>query len=339
MLVATKVLAPPLWGWLADKTGKSLALIRISTLLSAMIFASFLFVRDYQSMALITIAFSFFWNAALPQFEAATLLHVRLAPQRYSQIRLWGSIGFILAVLGIGRFLDDFDITLLPSIITSLMSLNWLVAILTPEIVKVNATKSLNSQKNTQSALELGAFFSVYLLLQVAHGPYYAFYSVYLQQHDYTGTQTALFWSLGVCAEIVIFLTMTRLQKYVSLRQLLLGSLILSSVRWLIIAEQIDYLPAVLGAQVLHAASFGITQIVAMQLLQGYFGEQHQSKGQALYSSLSFGLGGMLGSYFSGYFWDLLGGSSVFLAAASLCTLAWLIAFIGVARHNPATLG
>ena len=339
MLVATKVLAPPLWGWLADKTGKNLILIRISSLLSAVIFALFLFARDYQSMALITIAFSLFWNATLPQFEAATLRHLRQEPQRYSQIRLWGSIGFIVAVLGIGRFLDDFDITYLPTIIASLLFLNWLMALMTPEIVKSKPSLSLIGTKKSPPGFELVAFFSVYLLLQIAHGPYYAFYSVYLQQHDYTSTQTGLFWSLGVCAEIIIFLSMARLQKRVTLRQLLLWSLILSSGRWLMIAEQIDYLPAALGAQLLHAASFGITHVVAMQLLHDYFGEHHQSKGQALYSSLSFGLGGMLGSYYSGYFWDLFDGRNVFLAAACVCSLAWLIAFIGVARHNPATLG
>jgi PPP family 3-phenylpropionic acid transporter len=47
----------------------------------------------------------------------------------------------------------------------------------------------------------------------------------------------------------------------------------------------------------------------------------------------------MLGSFYSGYFWDVLGGSMVFAMAAWTCGLALLIAFIGVARHNPPALG
>ena len=339
LLVATKVISPYLWGWLADKTGRSLGLIRITTLLSTLIFAAFLLVRDYQWIAATTIGFSLFWNATLPQFEAATLLHLRQAPQRYSRIRLWGSIGFIAAVLGIGRFLDDSDIKHLPLIITSLLGMNWLMALMTPETVKSQTQTLLANTKHRQPITELLAFFSVYMLLQVAHGPYYAFYSVYLKQHDYSATQTGLLWSLGVFAEILIFLWMSRLQKRVSLRGLLLWSLLLSTVRWLMIADGVDYLPVVLGAQLLHAASFGIAHVVAIQLLHRYFGEHRQSMGQALYSSLSFGFGGMIGSYYSGYFWDLLGGEAVFVMASGACGLAWLIAFIGVARHKPSALG
>jgi len=72
--------------------------------------------------------------------------------------------------------------------------------------------------------------------------------------------------------------------------------------------------------------------VVAIQFIHRYFGGGHQSKGQALYSSLSFGLGGMLGSFFSGYFWDLMGGETVFVIAALASGLALLIAFIGVGR-------
>lgn len=339
LLVATKIVAPHLWGWLADKTGRSLGLIRITTLLSAISFAIFLYTRDYDRMALITILFSLFWNATLPQFEAATLLHLRQQPQRYSRVRLWGSVGFIAAVLGIGHFLDNAEIAYLPLIITCLLGMNWLMALLTPEITRPDVKTPTPEHKHQQAILELLAFFSVYLLLQVAHGPYYAFYSVYLKQYTYSTTQTGLLWSLGVVAEILIFLWIPRLQKRLSLRKLLLWSLFLSTGRWWMIADGIEHLPLVLGAQLLHAASFGVAHVVAIQLLHRYFGEHHQSKGQALYSSLSFGLGGMIGSYYSGYLWDWLGGEAVFLMAAWACALAWLIAFIGVARHKQPALG
>jgi MFS transporter, PPP family, 3-phenylpropionic acid transporter len=82
MLVATKIVAPHLWGWLADKTGRNLRLIRITALLSMLFFAGFLYRQDYRWVAAVTVCFSLFWNAVLPQFEAATLLHLRAEPQR-----------------------------------------------------------------------------------------------------------------------------------------------------------------------------------------------------------------------------------------------------------------
>lgn len=338
MLVATKIVAPYLWSWLADKTGRCLGLVRITCWFSLLFFGGFLYRQDYAWVAGVTIAFSFFWNATLPQFEAATMLHLKAQPQRYSRIRLWGSVGFIAAVLGIGWFLDDFDILYLPWIITGLLAVNWLMALITPEVVISHDPKAAGSVFQVLFKPELIAFFIVYLLLQVAHGPYYVFYSIYLQQHAYSVTLTGLLWALGVSAEIVVFIWMHALQHYLGLRNLLLGSLALSVVRWLTIAYAVDSLPAIIAAQLLHAASFGVAHVVAIQLLHQYFGKGHQSKGQALYSSLSFGVGGMLGSFYSGYLWDQIGGSLVYVIAALACGLALLLAFIGVARQKPLTM-
>lgn len=336
LLVATKIIAPNLWGWLADKTGRRLRLIRFTALLSVILFAGFLYSNEYRWFAAVTVAFSFFWNATLPQFEAATMFHLKAQPQRYSRIRLWGSVGFIAAVLGIGRFLDDFNITYLPDIIIGLLASNWLVSLITPEAAGLKGTREVGGIWQVLKRGEVIAFFAVYMLLQVAHGPYYVFYSVYLQQHAYSATVTGLLWALGVCSEIVMFLFVGRLLKLFSVRGLLLASLALSMVRWLLIAYQVDSLPWVLVAQCLHSATFGVAHVVAIHLLYQYFGEHHQGKGQAFYASLSYGLGGMLGSLYSGYFWDSLGAREVYVIAALASGLALLIAFVGVGRRSRA---
>ena len=75
LMVATKVIAPNLLGWIADHTGRTLRVIRISCFLATLIFAGFFYKDSYLWVAMITVGFSFFWNAGLPQFEAATLFH------------------------------------------------------------------------------------------------------------------------------------------------------------------------------------------------------------------------------------------------------------------------
>ena len=333
LLVATKIVAPNLWGWLADKTGKHLLLIRLTCLLAVLMFAGFFYRQDFAWYAGITAGFSFFWNATLPQFEAAALQHMRDYPHRYSSVRLWGSVGFIAAVLGVGRFIDYFDISYLPQILLGLLVLNWLIALLTPEANAIKHNREGGSIWQVLARPEVPAFFGVYMLLQVAHGPYYVFYSVYLAQHGYTAAMTGLLWALGVCAEILLFLLAAPLLKRFQLRGLLLSSLVLSTGRWLLIAYQADLLFWVVLAQLLHAASFGLAHLVAIQFLNRYFGDRHQGVGQGLYSSLSFGLGGMLGSLYSGYYWESLGGSLVFVIAALATGLALLVAYLAVGRR------
>jgi len=174
------------------------------------------------------------------------------------------------------------------------------------------------------------AFFLVYLLLQAAHGPYYTFFSIYLRDNHYSAGVTGALWSLGVAAEILIFVFIRYLLRRVTLRNVLLASLLLSALRWLLIAYRVQNLYWLIPAQMLHAASFGAMHVTAIHLVHRYFGIRHQGKGQALYSSISFGLGGMIGSLYSGHYWTLLGGQAVFALAAAICLAAFVIALLGI---------
>ncbi len=337
LLVGTKIIAPNIWGWIADHTGKSLRIIRIASFLAALLFAGFLLDQSYYWFAWVTVTFSFFWNAALPQFEAATLFHLQKESHRYSQIRLWGSVGFIVSVLSVGYLLDYQDISVLPNIIVASLLSIWLITLVTPEVKKSHYPGNPVSILQILKKPEVIAFFVVYMLLQMAHAPYYVFFSIYLSENGYSSTIIGLLWSLGVFAEILLFLVMRQLLRRFSLRNILLLGIFLSVLRWLVIAWGVHYLWLLLLAQLLHAATFGVTHITAIHMVYRYFGLQHQGKGQAMYSSLSFGLGGMLGSLFSGFYWELYGPQIVYSAAAIICLLAFVIAVFGIGRKNSVT--
>ncbi len=335
LMVATKIIAPNLWGWVADHTGKGLRVIRIASFFAALIFAGFFFNDNYLWVALITVGFSFFWNAALPQFEAATLFHLKQEPHRYSEIRLWGSIGFIVTVLSIGQLVDFLSIDYLPEIIICLLTMIWLVSLLTPEAQTTPDGPKTQGMFKIIKQPEIIAFFVVYMLLQLAHGPYYVFFSIYLNKFNYSSSMIGLLWALGVCAEVLLFIFMKQLLKWMNLRRILIISILLSICRWLLIAFYVESVEIMFIAQILHAATFGSSHVVAIHLVHKYFGDHHQGKGQALYSSLSFGLGGMLGSLYSGYFWDLYSPWFVYTLAAVFCFIALIIAVIWVGREKP----
>ena len=334
LLVGTKIIAPNFWGWLADFSHEHLRIIRLTSFLSALLLAGFLGVHDFLGLAWLTVAFSFFWNAPLPLFEATTLAHLKSDTPRYSRIRLWGSIGFIVAVLGVGKLLDALPSLLLPMLVSGLLVVTWLATLITPPMRTGQEDASASRLGSIMFRPEVLAFLSVYVLIQVAHAPYYVFYSVYLKAHLYSTTVIGLLWSLGVVAEIVLFLCMKSLLERFSLRGILLASLLLSVVRWVLIGHFAGNMGLLLLAQVLHAASFGGAHIAAIHFIHRFFEQAHQAKGQALYHSLSFGVGGMAGSLFSGQYWDSLGSHIIFSLAAMCCGVAFLIAFVWVGRDR-----
>jgi PPP family 3-phenylpropionic acid transporter len=334
LLVGTRIIAPNLWGWIADQTGKSLRIIRIASFFAAVLFAGFLIAHNYFWFAWITIGFGFFWSAVLPQCEAVTLFHLKNEAHRYSRIRLWGSVGFIVTVLGIGRLLDSQPVALLPVVIAALLILSWWITLIIPEADAISHGPASIGMMKIIKKPEVLAFLAVNILLQISHAPYYVFYSIYLKYYHYSATITGLLWALGVLAEIVLFVYMKGLLRHCTLRAILLFSLLLATGRWLIIGWCADYLGLLILAQILHAATFGGAHVAAIHLVHSYFGQQHQGKGQALYSSLSYGLGGMLGSLYSGYYWESLGSKFVYSMAAVCCGIAFVIAYIWVGREN-----
>ncbi|MGE0081299.1 MAG: MFS transporter, partial [Thiohalomonadaceae bacterium] len=133
VLMATRIVAPNLWGWLGDRTGRRMTVVRLGALLAMLSFAGVFLARGYWDLALVMFAFSFFWNAVLPQFETNTLVHLGDQHHRYSQVRLWGSIGFILAVVGLGVLFDVTGPALLPAVLLSMFGAIWAASRTVPD--------------------------------------------------------------------------------------------------------------------------------------------------------------------------------------------------------------
>ena len=328
VILGTRIVAPVMWGWLADHTGKRLRIIRTATLLATVFFSATLVVTGYGWMLLVLTAFSFFWNAALPQFEAATLDHLGDGVHRYSRIRLWGSVGFIVTVALLGPILDRYGVEWLPIIALALLALVWL-----------NTLLIQNQQGRSSEAASLGnalrqpdvfALLFACFLLQASHGAYYAFFSIYMKNFGYTRSTIGWLWALGSAAEIGVFVMMSRWLPRFGARRLLLIATALAALRWTMIATLAYSWPAMLVAQCLHAASFGLYHAAAIHLVYERFPGRLQGRGQALYSSVSFGLGGALGSLISGYVWIAASPQWAFGAAALLAATGALVVWRGV---------
>jgi MFS transporter, PPP family, 3-phenylpropionic acid transporter len=164
------------------------------------------------------------------------------------------------------------------------------------------------------------AFLAVCFLMLCSHGPYYTFYSIYLQGQGYSSYIIGVLWAVGVLAEVVIFLLMHRLLPVFGTQKLLIVTLLLTTVRWLLIGFFADELSVLFFAQLLHAFSFGMFHAVGISLVHRYFTGSHQGRGQALYSSTSYGAGVAVGSLLSGFVWDNWG-AAVLFTFASVCTL------------------
>jgi len=330
IIMATKIIAPNIWGWIADHSGNRMRIVRIACLFATLSFAGVFLVKGYWMLALVMSLFSFFWNAALPQFEATTLNHLGDQTHRYSSIRLWGSIGFVVAVAVLGRAFDKTGTGLLPVVLMVLFVGIWLASLLVPEHISQHPVVDHTPLRQVLKRPVVISFLLASFLIQASHGPYYAFYSLYLSDYGYSETVIGQLWAWGVLAEIAVFMKMHAWLPRFSARRLLVIATVLTAVRWILIALFVEQLWVLVLAQTLHAASFGVFHAVAIYLTHRLFTGPHQGRGQALYSSISFGAGGALGSVMAGYLWEGAGAQWMYIAAAGIAMLASWIAWRNV---------
>ena len=321
-----RLLAPNLWGWLADHLGRRAVVVKFAALGSVLGFCGFFFTREYVPMLAAMTLVWFFWSAALPLVEAMTLDRLAGQTERYGRIRLWGSIGFIVSVMGLGALLDYLPITavlwaclfILASVLASAMTLAE---------TKVGAGGTAPPVGEQLRRPEVLALLAACFFMSVAHGPLYVFYSIHLVDHGYDKMAVGMLWSLGVVAEIFVFMAMPRLMKRISLRGILLTSFGLAVLRFLLIGWAADHVLVMVFAQILHGATFGAYHAVAMAVLIRWFEPAQQARVQGLYGSISFGAGGMVGGLISGQFWDTLGAGMTYtlasLSAACGLVLVW----------------
>ena len=330
ILMATKIVAPNVWGWIADHTGRRMSIIRIASLLAVITFAG-VFVSDgFWWLALVLVVFSFFWNATLPQFEANTMSHLGDELHRYSGIRLWGSVGFILAVAGLGALLGHYSIAVLPYVLLGLFALIWLNSLSVPESAAGHLPLDQQPLYKVLQRPAVLSLLAVCFLMQASHGPYYTFFSLYMEDLGYSTTAIGQLWALGVLSEIGVFLLMPVLLPRFGARKLLLLAIVLTMLRWLLTAFYADNPIIITFSQTLHAASFGLYHAVMIFIIHSLFTGVHQGRGQALYSSISFGAGGAAGSLASGYLWSGLGPETMYLMAAAICLCAVFVVIFGV---------
>lgn len=339
LLMISRIIAPLVWGWIADHRASRMAVVRTASLFTALVFTGVFFGTHFWWLATIMLVFSFFWHASLPLVEVSTMNHLGSQPGAYGRVRLWGSIGFIVSVLVLGRVIDAYGPWwVLPGLLV-LMTGSWLYSLSLPESRLNMAVTPTDRLVKTMLRPEVLAFLLACVLMQVSHGPYYTFYSIYLEAHGHSKSLIGTLWAFAVLCEIGVFLLMQRLLLRVALRPVLLASFFLAAVRWLLIGVFPHHLSLLIIAQGLHAATFGAFHASAMQMVYRFFTGRHQHRGQAIYGSASFGIGGAVGSFYSGHTWTTLGPAATFGIAAAAAGTAFVVAYFLLQPKKPGQLG
>jgi PPP family 3-phenylpropionic acid transporter len=320
-----RIFGPNLWGWLSDHYRARGQLIRLTAVGTAVVFVAVFFNHGFAWMFTALLLLNIFWCGVLPLAESATLSLVGSRVGAYGRVRLWGSVGFVAVVIVGGYLLDFFGVGALAPMVLALLVLMSASTFFLPRDREPSHHADHASILSIVKRPEVIALMAGFFLMQVAHGPYNAFYSIHLVEAGYTKKAVGWLWSLGVLAEIGLFMLLPRLMRAYSLNQILLFSFGCAFVRLLMIAWGVGSLTILLAAQLLHAVTFGAFHSAGVAMMHQIFRGRNQARGQAIYTSLGYGLGGTLGTLMAGYSWETLGSEWTFTFAAVAALFALIV--------------
>jgi PPP family 3-phenylpropionic acid transporter len=317
------VFAPAVWGWIADRSGAQRGIVAFACFANAACFAVLPLAGDVAALAGLIAAMSLLSAGAMPLVETITLGSLAGQPGRYGPIRLWGSIGFIAAVLAGGAALDRVAVATLPYALVALSLVSLAVAAALPAGQVHASPRSAALQPTAAMRSLLAAGFC----MAAAHGTLYAFLTLHLERAGYSATLIGGLWTLGVLAEIVVFLCLPQLFRRHALSAILLASFACAAVRFLAIGWLPGELWLLVVAQLLHAATFGAFHAASVAAVHRVFPAAAHARGQALFSSISYGAGGAAGALIAGFAWEAAGPGIAFSASSGAALLGAVFAY------------
>jgi PPP family 3-phenylpropionic acid transporter len=268
------------------------------------------------------VVLNLFTSGQAPICEALMLSEMKGDLTYYGRIRMWGSIGFIVSVTVASLALERYGIVTLPWVAAALLVFTIGAAFRLRDVPRRVHKEAPPLLRALLRRREVIAFFASTALMVSAHASLYTFYSLYLERSGYSKTVIGAMWSLGVLAEVLLFYFQAPLFKRWGAMRMMYLALGTAVVRFVMIGAGSHMLWLLVAAQLMHALTFALHHSSSVMTLQRWFSGPLQARGQALYMSISYGIGGSLGGLFLAQWWERAGAESVYYMAAVLALLS-----------------
>jgi MFS transporter, PPP family, 3-phenylpropionic acid transporter len=324
----TRVVAPYGWGWLGDHGGQRVRVVQWAAGLSLLAACGLLWARGYGAVAVFTALLFLANGGVVPQTEALVARHLStdqgLDAGRYGRVRMWGSLGFIAAVLLFGLVLDQGGIGLFPALVVLTYGLLLAASLRLPG--GAEPAHGPDEAPAVLSVLRQPAvawFFASIFFTVLAHTSVYAFFSLYLDAQGMGKSTVGLLWAVSVAAEIAFFwwqgAVFHRLQPHGWLQWAAAAAVL----RFVAIAAFGNHFVVLVLAQSLHALTFAAQHVACINLIARHFPGALRGRGQALYSVLGYGISGVVGGVTGGWLSSRFGFAAVFWAASAAAAAGW----------------
>jgi PPP family 3-phenylpropionic acid transporter len=293
-------LAPPLAGVLADRLRRGREILLVCVSLSSFVALGLWWSQGFWAFLILITVYSASRGAVGPIAENASLRQIEKSGGQYGRLRWWGSLGFIVAAMGVGRVIEAYSIGwMFPVLFGSGIILMFVVGTFPGEWESGQSHFRRDLKKLLKTA-PLHHFFGTAVLAAISAGPFGLYFSIYLRELGMSAILIGLAWTIGVASEIFFLWYAHDIQKRIGLKAMIAMGIFALALRWEFTTWTTSIV-ALLGIQALHGVTFGIYHVGSVQFVDRMCGEAVKNTGQALYTAATFGVGSTVGALLAGW--------------------------------------
>jgi len=323
--------APPLMAALADKYRRGREVLIIGAAAGVAASLAMWGAEGFWPLLVLVTLYSAARGSLVPIAENICLREIAVSGAQYGRVRLWGSLGFIAAALGVGALVDAASIGIMFPVLAGSGALLIVVAAFFPreggEVRLRFGGDLLELLRNRPYMVLVGAS----TLVAFSAGPFSIYFSIYLKELGHPAWVIGMAWTAGVASEIVFFVYAQALQRRVGLKAMIAAGMAAYALRWEMITWT-DSGVLLVAIQLLHGVSFGVFHAASIQYVDRLSGPATKNTAQSLYSSAEIGLGVTAGGLLASWLVPQWGFVPLLHAGAllSLAGAAWFVLALGL---------
>ena len=325
------VFAPPFFGWLSDRFNMRGRLIRwacagVTLSYGSMAVAAALGMNSFWVLFVVLLLSALF---RAPMMMLADVIAVE-TNVRYGRLRLWGSLGFLVAAMFLGPLLELDIAYQLPMAMALLSALAWFISYRLPTDVEMPSAPEAGYFVQFLKRPGVLVFAFATLAGQIAHAAYDQNIGLLILDLGGNSHDIGLNWAIAVGGEVLLMIFADSWMKRFQPAWLIIISLLIAAGRWFALSRASSVWDVLL-LQPLHCAVFALRWVASIEFVKRASSSANSASAQGVFAAMV-GLGGLLGMNLWEPIYSRFGGEVVFVGAAGVAALGALAMALGTRR-------
>ena len=320
------LVAGPLFGAIADRTGKLGSLLRWTAVGSGIAAVALAAAHGPVAVAVALAALALLRAPLFPLVDALVVDLLGREQHNYGKIRAWGSVAFIVMVQIAGAWIHTTPAA--PRILAAICLAGCGALVFLLPSPPPDAAAALRIRLGDAGQLGLGGLWVLATLIGLSTAMYDFLFVVHFESLGGSPQLAAAAIGLGVALEVALMATSGVWLGRIGPKRTILIAALAGALRWTVTAFAEDPLLAA-AIQVLHGVSFGAFWVAAIALIAERAPPLHRAGATGALLATSAGLGPLLAMAAASQLLPRFGTRSLFVVAALVAliaaTLVWPI--------------